>query len=331
MGVLVTGGAGYIGSHIVLELLDRGERVLVVDDLSTGKRSAVPESASFVEGNVGDDELLSSLIRRHQIDAIIHCAGSVVVPESIINPLKYYQNNTMHSRALIESAVRSGVRDFVFSSTAAVYGIPASIPVDEDAPLMPISPYGSSKVMTEMMLRDVANAHSLRYLALRYFNVAGADPLGRAGQSSPSSTHLIKVACEAAVGMREYVEIYGRDYPTLDGTCIRDYIHVTDLARAHLSALNYLRNGGQSRALNCGYGRGHSVLQVIEAVKKQSPRDFDVRYAARRSGDPEQLVANNARIRACLNWQPELDNLDLIVAHALSWENRIALHRSPSQ
>ena len=324
MSVLVTGGAGYIGSHMVLALLDAGERVVVLDNLSTGFRWAVPPSAPLIVGDVGDEGLLRTILRRHAIEAILHFAGSIVVPESIADPLGYYHNNTVKSRALIAAAVEAGVAHFIFSSTAAVYGNAAIVPVPEHAPLAPMSPYGVSKMMTEMMLADTARAHPLKYVALRYFNVAGADPDGRSGQSTPRATHLIKVASEAAIGKRPYMEVFGTDYPTPDGTCVRDYIHVSDLARAHMAALGHLRGGGTSDVFNCGYAEGYSVLQVIEAVQRASGSSFEVRLAPRRPGDPAQLVADSSRIRSHLAWQPELADLDRIAAHALAWEARLA-------
>jgi len=323
MGVLVTGGAGYIGSHMVLELLDTGEDVLVLDNLSSGFRWAVPNDTKFVEGDVGDHNLVRRLLLRNPIDAIIHFAGSIVVPESMSDPLGYYLNNTCKSRALIACAVETKVKHFIFSSTAAVYGVPESNPVSEDARLEPISPYGSSKLMTEIMLRDVSRAHDLRYVALRYFNVAGADPQGRSGQSTPQVTHLIKVAAQAALGQRPYLEVFGTDYPTPDGTCRRDYIHVTDLTNAHLAALAYLREGGKSEVLNCGYGRGFSVLDVIASVKTAANKDFAVHMGPRRPGDPAALVARADRIGQVLGWSPRHDDLDMIVGHALSWERRL--------
>jgi UDP-glucose 4-epimerase len=330
MSVLVTGGAGYIGSHMVLELRDAGEAVVVLDDLSTGFRWAVPNDVQLVAGDVGDSDLVATLVKRHAIEAIIHFAGSIVVPESVANPLAYYHNNTAKSRALIETAVQGRVRHFIFSSTAAVYGTPDKNPVAEDAPARPESPYGSSKLMTEMMLADTARAHDFRYLALRYFNVAGADPEGRSGQSTPRATHLVKVACETALGRRPHLEVFGTDYPTPDGTCIRDYIHVTDLARAHLAALAHLRGGGGSEVLNCGYGRGYSVLEVIGAVKRAAGRDLPVRLSPRRAGDPVAIVAACGKIRARLGWAPQHDALDTIVTHALAWERRLGgLRPSP--
>ena len=323
MSILVTGGAGYIGSHMVLELLDAGEEVVVFDNLSTGFRWAVPAKAQLVIGDDGDQELVRSILRKHSVDAIIHFAGSIVVPESVADPLGYYLNNTVKSRALIESAVAGGVHNFIFSSTAAVYGNPDKTPVSEDATLRPMSPYGSSKLMTEIMLADVARAHDFRYVALRYFNVAGADPKGRSGQSTPRATHLIKVACETALGKRSHIEVFGTDYPTRDGTCIRDFIHVTDLARAHSAALAHLRGGGTSDIYNCGYSKGFSVLEVIAAVKKAAGREFEVRRSPRRPGDPAAIVAASDKIRSALGWKPGHDDLDQIVTQALAWEERL--------
>lgn len=320
MTVLVTGGAGYIGSHMVLQLADAGEKVIVLDNLSTGFAWAIAPQAKLIKGDAGDANLVADLIADYGIDAIIHFAGSIVVPDSVRDPLGYYLNNTVKSRSLIAAAVEGGVKQFIFSSTAAVYGNPAASPVAEDAVLEPISPYGTSKLMTELMLRDTAAAHDFNYVALRYFNVAGGDPDGRAGQSTPRATHLIKVAVQAALGQRDGLDLYGTDYPTADGTCIRDYIHVSDLARAHSAALDYLRNGGASLVCNCGYGRGYSVREVLAAVKKASGVDFPVREVARRAGDPAELVAANERIRTRLGWRPQLDDLDTIVAHALAWE-----------
>ncbi len=323
MSVLVTGGAGYIGSHMVLELLDSGESVVVLDNLSTGFRWAVPTNATLVVGDVGDQDLVRSIVRKHGVKAIIHFAGSIVVPESVADPLGYYHNNTVKSRALMEVAVEMGIEQFIFSSTAAVYGNPSEVPVREDAELKPVSPYGSSKLMTEIMLADVARAHNFRYVALRYFNVAGADPQGRTGQSTPNATHLIKVACEAALGKRPCIEVFGTDYPTEDGTCIRDYIHVTDLVRAHRAALRHLRDGGDSEIFNCGYSKGFSVLEVIDAVKRVSGADFEVRNAPRRAGDPAAIVAASEKIRVHLGWRPELDKLETIAAQALAWESHM--------
>jgi len=323
MTILVTGGAGYIGSHMVLALLDAGDKVVVVDNLSTGFRSAVPPPAILVEGNIGDQDLVRRVITEHGVRAIIHFAGSIVVPDSVADPLGYYLNNTVNSRALIEAAVQTGVRSFIFSSTAAVYGNPKEIPVKEDADLRPVSPYGTSKLMTELMLADTAFAHDFRYVALRYFNVAGADPAGRAGQSTPRATHLIKVACETALGKRSSMDVFGTDYPTPDGTCIRDYIHVTDLVAAHMEALRHLEEGGTSDVFNCGYSSGYSVLEVIEAVKRAAGGPFPVNLGPRRPGDAEAIVADSAKIRSRLGWAPKLADLDLIVTHALAWERKL--------
>jgi UDP-glucose 4-epimerase len=331
MSVLVTGGAGYIGSHMVLQLLDAGEKVVVLDNLSTGLAWVVPKGATFAQGDIGDQALVKRLIETHGIDAIIHFAGSVVVPDSVSDPLGYYLNNTVKSRALIETAVKCGIRHFIFSSTAAVYGMTGSEPVSEDTPLRPMSPYGSSKLMTEIMLADASRAHDLRHVALRYFNVAGADPGGRSGQSTPRATHLIKVACETLLGKRPYMEVFGTDYPTPDGTCLRDYIHVTDLTSAHMAALRYLRSGGASDVFNCGYGQGFSVLQVIDAVKRASNRGLEVRNAPRRPGDPAAVIAAAGKIRSGLGWVPEHDQLDEIVRQALRWEERLSqMHKQAS-
>jgi len=321
---LVTGGAGYIGSHMVWELLDKGEEVVVLDRLSTGFDWAVPDAAELVVGDIGDQDLVREVLRSRKIDAIIHFAGSIVVPESVSDPLGYYLNNTVKSRALIECAIECGVPHFIFSSTAAVYGTPVQIPVKEDAGLQPESPYGTSKMMTELMLRDTAAAHNFAYAALRYFNVAGADPQMRTGQSSKGATHLIKVACEAATGKRPFMEVYGTDYPTPDGTCIRDYIHVSDLVAAHYLALGHLRAGKGSIVANCGYGNGASVHEVIAAVKKVSGKDFEVRVSTRRPGDAVAIVANADRCRETFGWQPRHDDLEEIVAHALGWEERLS-------
>jgi UDP-glucose 4-epimerase len=323
--VLVTGGAGYIGSHAALALLDAGWPVVVIDNLATGFAWAVPEGAQFVEGDIADSVLLARTIADHGIGAIMHFAGSVVVPESVEDPLKYYENNTAKSRALIESAVKGGVRHFLFSSTAATYGIPDAVPVAEDAPTAPINPYGWSKLMTERMLEDSAAAYPINYCALRYFNVAGADPQGRAGQSTKGATHLIKVAVEAATGKRDHVDIYGSDYDTPDGTGVRDYIHVTDLAAAHLDALERLiAVPGESLIMNCGYGRGFSVNEVLDCVDRVTNRRLERRQMPRRAGDPPALVADNGRILATLLWRPARDRLDTIVADALAWERKLA-------
>ena len=324
MTVLVTGGAGYIGSHVVYGLLDQGERVIVLDNLSSGFRESVAEQAKLVVGDVGDAELVSRLIAEHGVDAIMHFAASTVVPESVAKPVDYYRNNTVNSLALIDAAIRSGVRHFVFSSTAAVYGNPASQLVAEDVSPQPMSPYGTSKLMTEMMLRDAAAASGLSYAVLRYFNVAGADPLLRTGQSTRAATHLIKVAVQAAIGIRSGMEIFGTDYPTPDGTCIRDYIHVCDLVSAHIKALDYLRGGGASATLNCGYGHGYSVREIIAAVRRVSGSDFEAAPRPRRAGDPAAIVADSRKLRELLSWAPALDDLDGIVRHALAWERKLA-------
>lgn len=324
MSVLVTGGAGYIGSHMVHELLEAGETVIVIDRLSTGFEWAVPSEAELVVGDIGDTALIASLIETHDVDAIIHLAGSVVVPESVADPLAYYENNTCKSRSLIGTAVRCGVPHFIFSSTAAVYGAAGSRPISEDAPTEPVSPYGSSKRMTEIMLADTATATSLRYAALRYFNVAGADPRGRTGQSTAGATHLVKVACETALGKRPAMEIFGTDYPTPDGTCVRDYIHVSDLVSAHRLALRYLRGGGDNLVANCGYGHGFSVLEVIESVRRASGTDFPTRIAPRRAGDPASIVADSSLLKRRLEWKPVHDDLDRICADALGWEMALA-------
>ena len=327
MTVLVTGGAGYIGSHMVHDFADAGEPVVVLDNLSTGFRYLIPTSVPFVAGNIGDRALLNDLITRHAITAIVHFAASIVVPDSVSDPLGYYSNNTMTTCTLLDVAIKTGVRHFIFSSSAAVYGTAEKVPVPESAPTVPVSPYGMSKLMTEIILHDAAKAHGLKFVSLRYFNVAGADPKLRTGQASLAATHLIKVACETAVGKRAKMQIFGKDYPTPDGTCIRDYIHVTDLVQAHSSALAYLRNGGASTTLNCGYGRGASVFEVVDAVRRVSGRDFPVEISGRRPGDPPALIANVDRIRATLPWRPQFQNLDTIVAHALAWEKQLASRR----
>jgi UDP-glucose 4-epimerase len=328
MTVLVTGGAGYIGSHMVLELAEAGERVVVLDNLSTGYDWAVAQGTPLVVGDSGDQDLVARIIRQYGIDAIIHFAASVVVPDSVRDPLGYYRNNTVNSRALIECAVKSGVRHFIFSSTAAVYGNPAEIPVSEKAPTQPISPYGWSKLMSEVMLRDASRAHGFGHVILRYFNVAGADPQCRTGLSSKMATHLIKVAVEAALGVRDKLDVFGDDYPTPDGSCIRDYIHVSDLVRAHSDALRHLRAGSPSLTLNCGYGHGFSVLEVIDTVKRVSGVDFKVEIAPPRDGDPAQIVADSTQARAMLGWQPRFDDLSTIVAHALAWERALLKRRA---
>jgi UDP-glucose 4-epimerase len=328
MAILVTGGAGYIGSHMVHELVDAGEDVVVLDDLSTGFPESVPPNLVLSVGDVGDPQLVSSLIVDRGVTDIIHFAASTVVPDSVRDPLSYYQNNTCKSRSLIEVAVRQGVRNLIFSSTAAVYGNPLRNPVAEDDPTNPVSPYGASKLMTEAMLRDTAQAFGIRYVILRYFNVAGADSQLRTGQSTARATHLIKAAVQTALGVRPKLNVFGADYPTPDGTCIRDYIHVSDLARAHLDALRYLRAKGASITLNCGYGRGFSVLEVVNSVRAVAGIDFPTEYAPRRAGDPAQVVAAADRIRAVLGWEPRLDDLRVIVHDALAWEQRLLTART---
>jgi UDP-glucose 4-epimerase len=325
MTVLVTGGAGYIGSHMVYALVAAGERVVVLDNLSTGFDWAIAEGVPLVQGETGDQALVAALIREHRVEAIIHFAASIVVPDSVADPLGYYKNNTVNSRALIECAVKGGVKHFIFSSTAAVYGNPLRVPVTEDDAPMPMSPYGSSKLMTEIMLRDAGAAHGLAHVILRYFNVAGADPEGRTGQSTRGATHLIKVAVETALGKRPKMDVFGTDYPTPDGTCVRDYIHVSDLTRAHLDALRYLRGGGASVTANCGYGRGYSVREVIDTVKRVSGVDFRVDVSGRRPGDPAQIIAASERARALFGWRPAYDDLPTIVGHALAWERKLMM------
>ncbi|MBA17964.1 MAG: UDP-glucose 4-epimerase GalE [Sphingomonas sp.] len=323
--ILVTGGAGYIGSHAVLALLDAGWRVVVIDNLVTGFDWAVDPRATLVKGAIEDDALVRATMRDHDVRAVMHFAGSVVVPESVSDPLKYYRNNTAASRSLIESAVVCGVKHFIFSSTAATYGTPEIVPVAEDSPQLPINPYGTSKLMTETMLRDVAAAHPFNYCALRYFNVAGADPQGRSGQSTAGATHLIKIAVEAATGKRDHVSVFGTDYDTRDGTGVRDYIHVSDLAAAHVHALDLLMaRPTESHRMNCGYGRGYSVLEVLDAVDRVTNRKLDRRMGPRRAGDPGELVADNRRILATLPWRPQRDDLDLIVSDALAWERKLS-------
>ena len=323
--VLVTGGAGYIGSHAVLALRDAGWPVAVIDNLVTGFRFAVPDDVAFYEGDIADGELLMRVFAEQGIGAIMHFAGSVVVPESVENPLKYYHNNTANSRTLIEAAVKAGVPHLIFSSTAATYGVPEVDAVREDTPQRPINPYGWSKLMTEQMLADVAAAHPINYCALRYFNVAGADPQGRSGQSTAGATHLIKVAVEAALGKREYVSVFGTDYDTSDGTGVRDYIHVSDLAAAHVLALEALiEQPDRSLAMNCGYGRGFSVLEVLDAVDRATNMTIERRMEPRRAGDPGSLISDPSRIRATLPWQPQHAELDAIIAHAVAWERKLA-------
>jgi UDP-glucose 4-epimerase len=323
--VLVTGGAGYIGSHAVLALSDAGWRPSVIDNLTTGFRWAVPEDVPFYQGDIEDADLLARIFAEQKIGAVMHFAGSIIVPESVENPLKYYHNNTAKSRALIAAAVAAGVAHFIFSSTAATYGIPKTSPVSEDSDKAPINPYGMSKLMTETMLADVARAHPLNYCALRYFNVAGADPRARSGQSTAGATHLIKVAVEAALGKREQVEVFGTDYATPDGTGVRDYIHVSDLASAHVLALEALiADPVRSLTMNAGYGRGFSVLEVLDAVDRVTNRKIVRKLSPRRAGDPDALISDNRRIKATLPWQPQYADLDTIVDHALAWERRLS-------
>jgi UDP-glucose 4-epimerase len=321
--ILVTGGAGYIGSHVVRQLGEAGEQIVVLDDLSTGFRQAVLYG-ELVVGNTGDSKLLDDLFAAHDVDTVMHFAAHTVVPESVADPLKYYRNNTCASRTLLERSLNAGVRHFVFSSTAAVYGMPSSGEASEDTPLAPINAYGTSKLMTEWMLRDVAAVTPLRYVALRYFNVAGSDPMGRIGQATPKATLLTKVACEVVVGKRDHVSIFGTDYPTRDGTGVRDYIHVEDLADAHLKALAYLRRGGESTTLNCGYGRGYSVRELLNMVETVAGHPIAKREEPRRAGDPPALVARASRIRSLLGWQPRHDSLKDIVETALAWERKLA-------
>lgn len=322
--VLVTGGAGYIGSHAVLALTDAGWPVVVVDNLSTGFRFSLPEGVPLIEADIGDQAAVEAAMRAHNVKAVMHFAGSIIVPESVDNPLKYYYNNTVNSRALIESAVRCGVPHFIFSSTAATYGVPEISPISESCPQRPINPYGMSKLMTEAMLADVAAAHPINYCALRYFNVAGADPQARSGQSTAGATHLIKVAVEAALGKRGHVGVYGTDYDTPDGTGVRDYIHVSDLAAAHLLALEGLMaDPSRNHLLNCGYGRGFSVLEVLDAVDRVTNMKIERHIEGRRAGDPASLVSDNRAIMAAFPWQPRHADLDTIISHALAWERRL--------
>jgi UDP-glucose 4-epimerase len=321
--VLVTGGAGYIGGHFVLALLDSGERVVVIDNFSTVPRRELPEGVLLVVGDAGDTDLVRRVVREHGIREIAHFAARIVVPESVSDPLSYYLANTVTTRALLQAAVDEGMERIVFSSTAAVYGNARANPIAEDAALDPLSPYGTSKLMSEWMLRDAARAHGFSYAALRYFNVAGADPDGRSGQMVRNATHLVKVAVQTALGLRDELTVYGTDYGTPDGTCVRDYIHVSDLAEAHVAVLRQLRARSDTLVLNCGYGRGNSVLQVIEAVKRASGVDFPVVLGPRRPGDPDALVADVSRIRQVVDWQPRFDDLDTIVRSALAWERSL--------
>ncbi|MEL6751479.1 MAG: UDP-glucose 4-epimerase GalE [Pseudomonadota bacterium] len=325
MAVLITGGAGYIGAHMVWTCIDNGEDVVVLDSLVTGFDWALPGQAKLIVGDVGDEALVRQVCADHDIDTVVHFAGSVVVPESVVDPLKYYDNNTGRTRALLSAIVAAGVKRFIFSSTAAVYAPPPTLePVDETAPLAPSSPYGHSKLMSEQMVRDVSEAHDLSYVMLRYFNVAGADPQGRTGLSTRGATHVIKLACEAATGKRDVFEIYGADYDTPDGSAVRDFIHVSDLADAHYDALRFLRNGGKRFTGNAGYSRGASVLEVVDAVKRISGNDFPVRQAARREGDIPAIVADASRMRDRLGWRPSRDSLDQIIGDALAWEAALA-------
>ena len=327
MTVLVTGGAGYIGSHMVQALKEAGESVVVIDNLSTGFADVLPDGVPLLVGDAGDETVVGNAIARHGVESIIHFAGSIVVPDSMRDPLGYYRNNTMTTRSLLNAAVKAGVSRFIFSSTAAVYGDPDQVPVPENAPTRPLSPYGSSKLMTEIMLHDVASAHGMNYVVLRYFNVAGADPEARMGLATIGATHLLKIAVEAATGQRAKIDVFGTDYPTPDGSCIRDFIHVSDLAQAHRAALSYLRGGGGSVTLNCGYGRGYSVLETIEAVRRVSGRNFAVSYAPRRPGDIMAMVADTSRIRGVLDWTPQYDDLETIATHALAWEWKLFRER----
>jgi UDP-glucose 4-epimerase len=322
VSVLVTGGAGYIGSHVVLALKDAGLTPVVIDDLSTGSAEAVPAGVPFILGNVGNASVIERAVSEHRVSAVMHFAGSVIVPDSFVDPLRYYHNNTVVSHALIATCLRLGVKDVVFSSTAAVYGEPESLPVGEDAAIRPVSPYGRSKFMTEEMIRDAGRASGLRFVILRYFNVAGADLAGRAGIRTPQATHLIKVACDVALGRRAALAIYGIDYPTPDGTGVRDYIHVSDLADAHVLALRHLASGGGSCTLNCGYGHGYSVRQVIAAIERVSGKTLPTTVEARRPGDSSAVVANSELLRRTLGWVPRYDDIDTIVRSSLEWDRR---------
>jgi UDP-glucose 4-epimerase len=325
MGVLITGGAGYIGSHMALRLCDAGEQVVVYDNLSTGHKWLVPDRATFVDGDLADADALKACLQAHRITEIIHFAGSIVVPESVRDPLKYYFNNSCLTRSLLAAATEAGISHFLFSSTAAVYGVAERKPLSEDATTLPVSPYGASKLMCEWILRDVAHATGLRYGVLRYFNVAGADPLGRSGHSTATATHLIKMACKAALGQLDFLEIYGTDFDTPDGTGERDFIHVTDLVEAHVRMLDHLRASGSSLTLNCGYGAGYSVREVIAMVKEVSGKDFEVRECPRRSGDVASVIADGTRLRKLLNWTPQHATLREIVESSYGWERKLLL------
>lgn len=322
--VLVTGGAGYIGSHAVLAFLESGYAVVVIDDLSTGRRSAVADDVPFVQGDVGDSQLVDTILGEHKISAVAHFAGSIIVPESVSDPLKYYGNNTCVSHTLIQACVARSVKQFIFSSTAAVYGMPETVPVSEDSPLAPINPYGTSKLMTEWVLRDTAQAHDFNYIALRYFNVAGADAQARSGQTTKAATHLIEVANRTAAGQRDHMTVFGEDYDTPDGTCIRDYIHVSDLVDAHVLALRHLQGGGETGVFNLGNQRGFSVREVVDAVRRVTQRDFEVRMGPRRPGDPAKLVADATAARQVLGWTPKRADLDTQIGDAWRWQQKWA-------
>lgn len=328
--VLVTGGAGYIGSHAILALKEHGWRPVVIDDLSTGNRNLVPDDVPFHHGSISDRDLLDRILGENKIGAIMHFAGSIVVPESVEHPLDYYRNNTLATHTLISAAVAWGIKHILFSSTAAVYGAPDKVPVEEDDEKAPINPYGASKLMTERMLADCSVAYGFNYGALRYFNVAGADPLGRSGQAGKGSTHLIKVAVEAAIGKRDHVDIFGTDYPTIDGTCVRDYIHVSDLAAAHVLALQRLiEHPDENLVMNCGYGRGLTVLDVLNALDRHLNSPINRKMKPRRPGDPPELISSNSRLVKTLPWEPQYSDIDVIVGHALQWERKLAQQAEP--
>jgi len=320
--ILVTGGAGYIGSHVVQQLHSKNRNVVILDNLSTGFKQATLNSKLII-GDTGDKNLVNQILKEHNITAVLHFAAHTIVPESVSNPLKYYGNNTCCTRNLLECCAENGVKHVIFSSTAAVYGIPSEGLANEDSPLNPINPYGTSKLMSEWMLRDLSAATDLSHVVLRYFNVAGSDPQGRIGQSTRKATLLTKVACEAALGIREHVAIFGTDYPTIDGTGVRDYIHVEDLANAHLMALDYLEQGGKSNTFNCGYGHGYSVREVLDMIAKVDGKPLNIKELPRRAGDPPQLIADASRIRSTLGWQPQHDNLEQIIKTSLDWERKL--------